>query len=261
MESRSNAITFDEAKLVARRYCTPYRKPGYVFRGIKNFAFPYAYVKPAEHERRSHFANRNYYTLLLDNLPSWKNYPKRSKSIVCSTNFWTSMRYGDVYLVLPCGDPTVAIAPKEDIWFSFEELKDFGIDSLKDFNEFIEIISFTTVAISDKNYPQMIGNLKRALELFRMQTHQPSDRISRYADLKRLLEYFVGAKNIEKALDDLLSPQKNDFTLKQHSSVDYTKYYNQEVWTDSPSLLIRVDSGMKDEIDTLQKELFNTSSI
>lgn len=62
----------------------------------------------------------NYYTLLVDNLPAFKGWPKRSKSFI-TTNSWTlasgyTMGEGMVYLVLPINNTKLAYVNQPDIW-------------------------------------------------------------------------------------------------------------------------------------------------
>jgi hypothetical protein len=78
----------------------------------------------------------NYFTLLCSYLlPSWKGWPQRSKSFICTTNESTASNYGLPYRVYPKGDPLIAFCPANDFWESFEthaeKWLDFnGVDDL-----------------------------------------------------------------------------------------------------------------------------------
>ena len=69
---------------------------------------------------------RNWYTLLFDHvLPAWQNYPKRSKSFICTTNMSTAQNYAalggnDGFQVHPVGNPIIGVCPRGDIWRSFD---------------------------------------------------------------------------------------------------------------------------------------------
>lgn len=59
----------------------------------------------------------NYYTLWLDNHPSFKDWPKRSKSFICSTYASTADSYGDVYIVVPADKNKVGLVQETDMWY------------------------------------------------------------------------------------------------------------------------------------------------
>src|SRR5882762_7031765 len=93
-----------------------------IYRGLNGHEENILYVDPTNYTRRS--ANTdNYYTLLMDNLPSWSKFPKRSKSLICTTDSDNADTYGQVkgsvYVVLPLGNPIIACCDGEDLWDSF----------------------------------------------------------------------------------------------------------------------------------------------
>lgn len=59
----------------------------------------------------------NYVTTFLDNIhPSWKKFPKRSESWVCTTNLKQAKGYGTGFVVLPFGDPDIGLIRRPDFW-------------------------------------------------------------------------------------------------------------------------------------------------
>lgn len=58
----------------------------------------------------------NYYNLWIDNYESFKDYPKRSKSFICSTNPEYASGFGSLFLVIPKDSADVGIVDKQDIW-------------------------------------------------------------------------------------------------------------------------------------------------
>lgn len=58
----------------------------------------------------------NFYTMWMDNYPTFSHLPKRSKSFVMSTKQKTSEDYGDLYLVVPKDSAKVGAVGKGDIW-------------------------------------------------------------------------------------------------------------------------------------------------
>lgn len=108
----------------------------------------------SEHIRKS--ANtKNYYTLLIDYLlPAWKDYPKRSRSFICTNNIDKTMSYGTTYQVYPIGNPLVAICSHRDIWDSFK---------------YIDLTYFTNLfaklyRIADLNQSDTLLNIKKLIK-------------------------------------------------------------------------------------------------
>jgi hypothetical protein len=116
-----------------------YKKREFYFRGITDFSQKFGFIKPKNFERVSRNTD-NYYTLLMDNLPSWKSFPKRSKSIVFSNDVEMGSSYGNTYILFPKNGAKIGRAPEQDIWYSFKTLEgEFRSSSfiLSDFNDFI----------------------------------------------------------------------------------------------------------------------------
>jgi hypothetical protein len=91
-----------------------------IYRGIKDISSDYAYIDSNKGKLRTSANTENYMTLLMDNLPSWKNYPKRSRGIICSTSTNVS-GYGTVYKVFPYDNAKIGICPSFDVWESFHK--------------------------------------------------------------------------------------------------------------------------------------------
>jgi hypothetical protein len=137
-EGRTQKISeedfYKKVKVECSDILKSYNNRNFYYRGIKGFKEKFGFVKPSSFERESENTD-NYYTLLMDNLPSWKNYPKRSKSIVFTNDIDTAVSYGNSYILFPKNGVKIAEASAEDIWYSFPKLKRFEINILTTFNE------------------------------------------------------------------------------------------------------------------------------
>jgi hypothetical protein len=109
-------------------------------------------TNPALRERKSR-NTKNYYTLMFDNLPSWRDYPKRSRSLICSSNKRVAGNYGDIYVILPFNGAKIAVCPANDIWDSINSL---GIAGLDCFN-----LALIIARISDTDWPTMLATLEK----------------------------------------------------------------------------------------------------
>ncbi len=75
-------------------------------------------------ERKSAYTSNIYTCLMSEILPSWKDYPKRNHSIICSTSLDKAEQYYDgmnriIYNILPSNNTKIAIASESDLWDSF----------------------------------------------------------------------------------------------------------------------------------------------
>lgn len=245
-EGRSNKIEMNDAiGFIKENAMDSVHNKSVIYRGIQETNDVFLYVDPSKHTRQS--ANTyNYYTLLMDNLPQWKNYPKRSKSIICSSDKKTSYDYGTLYRVFPFDTAKIGVCPSEDIWVSFEP----DIENLATLNEELYYIA-KALELEDRllsvdTYSEFmwvcneIDRLKKYIQVDEIQitTLVLYDYISEF-DAKLL-------PMLEKALD----PKKHYFELETPKSISLYGS-DKEIWTDSKSILIR-----NDMVDGIIKDYF-----
>jgi len=214
-----------------------------IYRGLE-FEENYLYVEPSKYERVSANA-RNYYTLLIDNLPAWKKYPKRSKSIICTTNPLYAGDFGKLFLVYFEDNAKIGVCSYEDIWGSF-----LPFENLVDFNYTLSEIfeSFSELMYTDpKTFRQLSENLKN-LDIFKRKNKNDNDEEiirQHYANKwEKILQnkYDIFMQNYIKSplsfidyLNEELSPSKNGFKLLKTGSEIQRK---KEVWSDGNALMI-----------------------
>jgi len=134
-EGRSAPVNKDYAKAWIKKHYNPNLTP--IYRGVEDMDIDSCYfVEPAKFERESRNTS-NYYTLLMDNFKSWKNYPKRSKSIICTTDIFYTNSFGSPNRVIPESRSMIGICPKDDLWISFLRIP---LESMSDFNKLLEYI-------------------------------------------------------------------------------------------------------------------------
>ena len=226
----------------------PHKLPS-VYRGKKSKT-KYGFVKPAEFERSSAYT-LNYYTLIIDNSKHWRNYPDRSKSLVCTTSKTKSSDYGSVYRVVPFPGAEVGVTPEGDIWDSFSHLENkVDIDDLQHLNHSLRKLGEACIGreVSDESWSEFKKDLSRIAKCDSFnqlyQTGEYPPKIDQFItpfklNIKRLAEYFFpNYISLVEMFEDLLHPDKNNFEKKKFDpNVTFSK--GVEVWTDSPALLIR----------------------
>jgi len=80
----------------------------------------YTILNPKIEKRKSR-NTANFYTLMMENLSQWRKFPKRSNSLICTTDYYKARMYGTAYRVIPIDlNAKFGVCPEEDIWESFE---------------------------------------------------------------------------------------------------------------------------------------------
>ena len=221
--------------------------------------------------------NSNYYTLMIDNSIYWKDYPKRSKSFICSLNVYNNPNY----FVIPEDDSLWGICNEQDIYYGFEKSNIHNIcyffDDLNRLSDYL-----FDLKISDNSHQEM----KRDINLFQEKLYQKytkkefEDFILTTDYLKIVngvaLDYAFDSgrsvpnflinhwdKNIFNTISKTITPDKNDFKLKYYNdlpSSDVATSRNLEIWSESPCLFIHKE-GFDIFLELLSKETGKTINV
>lgn len=249
-ESRTQKITEEEAEEFISEYCQQSLKSIPIYRGISDYKQDYYFLRPQNFpERTSPYATHNYYNLLLSNLPSWKNYPPRNKSIICTTDFHAASVRGKgfPYVVLPKDGSKIGMCPNDDIWWSFGE----SFYSLNDFNKVIEEIFWRNIYKNKKisfpiNVDAVYDTFVKAcnmIDKLKKEGNLDIDLSGRFSiSFTHFIEpYQNGNMTFLELIDDALSPDKNKFKLL---TIGDNLKTNREVWTDGDSVLLRFNAKL-----------------
>lgn len=199
------------------------RNGNQVFKGMEDDG-EFFEVDPKLYGRRS--ANtRNYYTTLFDNLESWKGYPKRSRSLICTTSSHIASGYGSVFLVIPFDGARFGVCPRNDIWSSFSKLV-LSLDSFCDY--------FYSFGINEDSFEDMLeGIVNNRQEMIDKSDIAWQTRNSE--GLRQIIQSAVDVTSLKRELNKILGPRTNGFELASIGNLPS----GREVWTDSKSYLIR----------------------
>ena len=164
----------------------------------------------------------NYYTLWLDNSAKWKEYPKRSKSLICANALHVAESFGDTHWVIPKDINLVGECSSDDFWNSFkfeEELDlpitaDFGPDDIMDFTDSLFHQSKIYEPAVEKEYPSLLDALKKC-DIEVLKDYEKNIKVSKwYRDIMRaILDNEHDFKNMAEVFDFLFDPTKNDFKV------------------------------------------------
>lgn len=208
------------------------------YRGISDeFNSAFGFVQPSKFKRESAWATRNTYTLIIDNLSSWKKYPKRSKSIIMTTDRSDAQgRAGNniPYICFPINGSKIGICPEDDIWDSFPRLfSRFDISNLNHFNHIMG--QFATYIGMGKYDMDKWSDIEK---LFKTLIPDPDTKEGfRAASLidNFDLENDIG-EPLGKEIIPYFEPMSNGFVLRKTNQPIPKK--NVEAWTDGDSYLL-----------------------
>ena len=213
------------------------------------------YRPPSDGSYGSHF-----YQHFFDTAPSWKDYPKRSKSVIASGDFNQASKYGingDIYVVIPFDNSEWAICSRADFWDSFNSHVTSRIKTF--FNDVIDFYNY----VFGKNIYAMPVTLDRwdvaarkiskiILDgLKKLIGHETKGLSGEVDDLDEDLDQMFrrlredGKMNLSKdrsfydVLNDVLSPENNGFKLKKYTDLKKSDFKMlNEIYTNSKCLYI-----------------------
>jgi len=240
-EIRSKMLTEQEAIDIINKNCSIIldkykRHPDWkIYRGLK-LAGNWIFTDPAKGQPR-HSKGRigDYYTLLMDNLPNWKKYPKRSRSIICTTSQRDAKTYGSVYVVFPFNNANFGVCQDSDIWLGFKN----SIGNLRIFVRDLKNILETTLSKSNLKFDKDWNTLTKAFK--ESEEYIKSDKIpdtilnSYKQNFHNWINDIGNGKTYINTFMNYMSPSKNKFALTKDPT-NVTR--GRELWTDSKCVLV-----------------------
>lgn len=258
-EGRSVPIPIDEGVRLIKKECKnayqAYHQGHMMYRGVNTSSADMLLVKPSQFTRVS--ANTmNLYTLIIDNSPLWYDYPKRSKSIICSTSDTSAGGYGELYIVFPKDGYRIGVCPDFDMWASFKKLGDLSTfnDSFVDFYRYIgisvkpsTIIKYNDLKVICRKIDDILEKEPTLIDDYIDGVQKSSDTVGGYvsfyfnAGITKKLKDYKG--DMLKLLEKQFDPDKNNFFVA--TNIRQLPHNRFEVWTDSDCYMLREDKQDK----------------
>lgn len=176
----------------------------------------------------------NHYTILMDNLPVWSAYPKRSKSLVCSTDYWVASGYGRIYAIIPKQGAVFGVCSRSDLWSSFWN-NDYSLETFNRMFEDIPCPSYTEFLQGVlANQTEIAKRFLASTELYGILEADSlvSDMFATFINQIKVAQNTI---DIQNAFSGLMDPKANNFRLSDISSLPGEGH---EVWTDSEAYLL-----------------------
>ena len=235
-EGRSVKIKGPEAFDLIKTKCSKMYKTvknefTWIYRGLDIIQGDFYMVDPTKGHERESRNTTNHYTLLMDNLKAWSKYPKRGKSIICSTDVSKAKGYGysgNTFRVFPYDNAKIGLAPERDIWDSFGYISRY-FDTADGFNFHLnqEDVMDTSWAVLKKGIERLQIKVNRDRKGF----YDNNNLINRYVE-----DYMDRGISIMDFITEILDPSINGFKIVKPGTPMPIK---REVWVgNAPSVLI-----------------------
>jgi hypothetical protein len=220
--------------------------------------------KISSQDRIAPYASKNYHNLLISNLESWKDWPRRNKSLICASSYRALSHGGGFikgpsvdYVIIPFDDTMVATGDRGDFWNCFSNLpkdEDFTEEDL----DRPSIAYYMTLLVNelDRNVKPSLNTNWNELKSFLEESEASEHIISKYftTDYEVLWD---DSLNLLENLNILLNPKSNNFKLTDitgvmnlYSQLDTNESEARESWFEDESIMIRLD-----KITEILKEL------
>ncbi len=284
-ESRTAELLEEEFLNLVKTKCRDFIKtPKYLQRMKSSYNGEYSYINPIKSHRSPLIKDEfegggvfsNHHTLLMDNLPSWKYFPKRTQSIIGSTNFNYDTSFGNhYYCIIPYDGANFGVAPSADLWNSSCKItlnnnnNNNNISSYEyQFDDYFSE-SFLQAGISDDTFDNMMRDIQNLFNDY-IKSDDTFDNMMRdihdYINNKKPLitKYIIrifdkmnedNIKDVKSAFNDYFSPDKfRGFSIKTTPflTMNYSEIssipekesngnlikQSREFWTDSECLLV-----------------------
>ena len=186
--------------------------------------FVFTHPKVSEHRRIAPWSDwGNWHNLIISNLDSWKEYPRRNKSMIASGWSRAKSHMGtDMYLVIPFDRTKIGVCESEDFWNSFNVYRQNRLYIPQWFKNIIQNLSSQSgvTFFNDDSWEDILPHLDRKYDNIFYR------------------EYDVN-KTLLENLNEFLNPKKNQFRLETFSRVSkLQKQKCRECWFEDEALLI-----------------------
>lgn len=223
-----------------------------LYRGDKTFdslfSSPAAIINTSNSFRTSKTIS-NWYTLILDNSPDYKDFPKRSKSLICTNSIKYASEFSDdtsrdLYNVIPTSNSSIGSVGKSDMWKIKIKIPDIGSFEITQFGDFLD--SLKKYNLNDKDWTsfskvdKLLKNDKEAREYFAKSFN--------YVLLTDLIEnnFDNFMDNFLKTIEYAYSPKVTGISLATPENIE-SKHSSNEYWISGQVLVIK-NSFFKTEL-------------
>ena len=210
----------------------------------------YYLINPTASTRKSRDDGANYNTIILDNSLYWDKYPKRENSVIGMLGGFSSHYGASRFRVIPFNGAKFGVANCDDMWYSFNYLKEKTGMELKWINEFVvEATNHLNLKkINDDTFQQFIVDMKSIEESIKSDSYLNAfSSIEKFSFYEKFLSIFhtklTEGKSFTQILNEYIKPSDNNIKLLTYDKLINLDTNDEplEVYTDSNCILIPVN--------------------
>ena len=210
--------------------------------------FMYKKISPSKFTRKAP-TTENYYNVIIDNSERWKDYPKRSRSVMTHTEMSKTHLYGNkLYRVIPIKENSKCAYVDNDYWLTCTKLFNewpFGkIETLNEFNGSLRnIFNLKSRDYSSSKLKSLLNS--NNLNIENLSSIMRKDTTNKWIESLKSIEKEYGS--FYDWVDGLMDPKNTKVGLLEYNNESslpklYHKYEHTsigyEVWTDVDCLLV-----------------------
>ena len=222
------------------------KNPNFFLKGIKKDfqVSTYMMIDTLETERPTRESKKNYhfYDLMLNNLDSWSNYPRRNKSIIGTNSLTTAKSYAHrtaggldgVLAVVPIKNEPYCICPNYDLLFSFRRLD----PEFKSGNDPI-LIQLNFEIVSSLKLQGLEDEKIRGLDYTNLMIWLNQINQDTINDKSKILKHFLASKkSAENYFSEFLDPSVNKFEISSKKIEISNNCQGNEIFASGKFLLL-----------------------
>jgi hypothetical protein len=229
----------------------------FLFRALRKDCGYAFVVDRSKKERTSRGISNNFYTAVMDVLPSWNGYPKRSNSVImlATSQYDDKRKYdiditigiygGNIYRVYPKNSAKFVVTTVPDAFGAFKNIETrFGYNLSTWSGAFSHMIHNYLIPFNFKFEPKFTPeNIVGVLNELQKRTTSKEEFINHLIKTNENAEIIVDMRihfngNWIEYLDGILNPEKNEIKLLTIDGLSSLGGNQVEVWTDAPCLLV-----------------------
>jgi hypothetical protein len=231
----SKAVNFIKTK--CRSSLWMFDKDEFIYRGVRDEPInEFAIVDTSKTMRKSENTS-NYYTTILDNNPLCKDFPKRSRSFICSTvlgragSYASNMDEDSIFVVIPTDNAKIGIVGASDIFDIYIPLFKY-----KDNKQVKRDLSNINNAFKKMGIEESLEGFKEVDAILKDKNANGHD--SWVAKIQSQFGRDVDYSNFLEDIWEAYSPEHTGF--KHCTGKTFKPYYKQrtEVWVGGEVLMV-----------------------
>jgi len=275
-ESRSSELSESEFLNILNENCKNFKSDPFPITRSKREPGPkFSYINPKEHTREPlkhqsagggyqiEGVHSNHVQVIIDELPSWIEFPKRRNSIIGSSGFDTRTLFGQQkFFVIPFDGAKFGVSPGEDLWIpSMKDTYNKDIYNITLNDKFTYILKQNE--ISDENIDIMLNDIEAYYRAYlkgkvESRPYNPLQTFIRLA-----VQNKIDPKDIKDFFNIKFSPTNFIHQGQTYQVMDIDEVRElcnrsdtrNEIWTDSKCLIVYVDDKLTPDLRKKFNEL------